>query len=336
MTDPANKPFFSVIIDNYNYGRYIEQAIDSVFSQTYPRDRMEIIVVDDGSTDNSREIIAKYGHAVIPVYKDNGGQASALNAGFAKAGGDIIAFLDSDDYWHPEKLRILEEAFNKSDAVDFVYHFMDVVDNAHNIIDRFLFPDFGGNYLTSYLCGNLPFFSPTSGMAFRRDCLSRMMPLPQEFRIAADIHMHYVLPFYIRGMSLVKKSLGYYRLHGGNLSGGNLLTEVKLERERGIILMNMTHVECHSTEHGLDSGLLLKRLAAMVKVYDIHILSSQGKRLAALNEALHFRSFLPGDAFWGRVKRIITLLIIAVISPSLNLWLQRKYRKIWHHLFRYS
>jgi len=75
----------SIIIDNYNYGRFLGEAIDSALAQTYPH--VEVIVVDDGSTDNSREVIAKYGDRIIPVLKENGGQASAFNAGLLRPRG---------------------------------------------------------------------------------------------------------------------------------------------------------------------------------------------------------------------------------------------------------
>ena len=76
----------SIIINNYNYGRYLPKAIDSALAQSYPH--TEILVVDDGSSDDSRTVIASYGDRIIPVLKQNGGQASALNAGFAASRGD--------------------------------------------------------------------------------------------------------------------------------------------------------------------------------------------------------------------------------------------------------
>ena len=78
-------PLVTIVVNNYNYARFLAEAIDSALAQTYAA--LEVVVVDDGSTDESREIIAQYGGRVIPVLKDNGGQASAFNAGFAAARG---------------------------------------------------------------------------------------------------------------------------------------------------------------------------------------------------------------------------------------------------------
>ena len=89
------KPLVSIVISNYNYGRYLRAAIDSALAQTYPP--IEVVVVDDGSTDDSREVIESYGARILPVFKSNGGQGSAINAGFAASRGEIVMFLDADD-----------------------------------------------------------------------------------------------------------------------------------------------------------------------------------------------------------------------------------------------
>src|SRR2546423_2847131 len=89
----------SIIISSYNYARFLREAIDSALTQTYPY--VEVIVVDDGSTDDSPRMIREYGERVRAIIKPNGGQASAWNAGFAASGGDAIIFLDSDDLLLP-------------------------------------------------------------------------------------------------------------------------------------------------------------------------------------------------------------------------------------------
>src|SRR5215471_6897362 len=92
-------PLASIVISSYNYGRFLPDAIDSALGQSYSK--TEVIVVDDGSTDHSREVIAGYGERVLPVWKDNGGQASALNAGYRASQGEVIFFVDSDDLLLP-------------------------------------------------------------------------------------------------------------------------------------------------------------------------------------------------------------------------------------------
>jgi glycosyltransferase involved in cell wall biosynthesis len=95
------RPRVSVLITNYNYAHFLRAAIDSALQQTYPV--AEVIVVDDGSSDDSRAVIVAAaaattaGRLIIPVLKENGGQGSAFNAGFARSSGDIVLLLDADD-----------------------------------------------------------------------------------------------------------------------------------------------------------------------------------------------------------------------------------------------
>jgi len=93
----------SVIIPTYNSENFLPQAINSVLTQTYSK--VELIVVNDGSTDNTQKAINPYRNKLLYLYKENGGPGSARNFGIEKSQGEYIAFLDADDYWLPEKLK---------------------------------------------------------------------------------------------------------------------------------------------------------------------------------------------------------------------------------------
>ncbi len=97
------KPLVSVIIPNYNYARFLGAAIDSVLAQTY--ENFEIIVVDDGSSDNTVEVVEAYGNRIKFCPQKNQGSATARNNGVKPSSGEFIAFLDADDIWLPEKLE---------------------------------------------------------------------------------------------------------------------------------------------------------------------------------------------------------------------------------------
>jgi glycosyltransferase involved in cell wall biosynthesis len=99
----------SVIIPAYNSGPFIVEAVESVLAQTRQPD--EIIVVDDGSTDDTQARLATFGDRILRIVKPNGGVASARNHGLDRATGDFIAFLDADDVWHPRKLEIQLSVF---------------------------------------------------------------------------------------------------------------------------------------------------------------------------------------------------------------------------------
>ena len=115
MTDPS----ISVIVPCYNGRRYLAEALDSVLTQTHRA--LEVIVVDDGSTDDSPRIAQGYGNRVSLVQQSNAGPAAARNAGIARATGDLLAFIDQDDLWLPDKLAIQCVAFRDDPSLDLCY-----------------------------------------------------------------------------------------------------------------------------------------------------------------------------------------------------------------------
>lgn len=123
-------PRFSIVICNYNYGRFVGEAIESCLAQTYPPGLYDVIVVDDGSMDESRAVIASYaGHSnLVSIFQENHGQAGAFSTGVARASGDFVCLLDSDDYFMPDKLHRLASylaflrAGDRPDAVYFERH----------------------------------------------------------------------------------------------------------------------------------------------------------------------------------------------------------------------
>jgi len=110
MASENTAPRVSVIIPTYNRGWILQRAVDSVLTQTF-RD-FELIVVDDGSQDDTADILAAYGTDIRVIRQPNAGVSAARNTGICAAGGEFIAFLDSDDYWLPEKLHMQIAYFN--------------------------------------------------------------------------------------------------------------------------------------------------------------------------------------------------------------------------------
>jgi hypothetical protein len=178
MKGLSAQPLVSVVLDNYNYGQYLEAAIGSVFSQTYTH--FELIVVDDGSTDNSREIAEKFADKAVLVFKENGGQASALNAGVARARGEIVCFLDSDDLWLPEKLQRVVEVFRQSPTIGWVRHKLSVVNSALEPIGTQV-PEFQGSDLfrgNKYHYLERRATVSTSALSLRAEVCAAVFPIP--------------------------------------------------------------------------------------------------------------------------------------------------------------
>ena len=115
-----------VVIDNYNYGAFLGEAIESACRQTH--ENVHVVVVDDGSTDDSREVLRGYADEVTVVLKENGGQASALNAGMERCRGDVVIFLDADDVLHPEAAARAAAAFADDAGLAKAQSRMDTID----------------------------------------------------------------------------------------------------------------------------------------------------------------------------------------------------------------
>lgn len=210
------EPLISVVIDTFNYGRFIEEAINSVLSQDFPLNKVQILVVDDGSTDDTSVRVKKYGPRVEYFRKPNGGQASALNYGIERARGEIIALLDADDYFLPHKLTCIAEAFNKDPAIGMTY---DHLQEWHvETGERRAWPSF--NAVSGDVCARPDLFlsylpQPTSAICFRRACLKPLLPIPEQILMLADCYLVALIPF-LAPVHAIPEFLGVYRIHGKN------------------------------------------------------------------------------------------------------------------------
>ncbi len=211
-------PLVSIIITSYNYGSFLRDSIDSALNQRHKD--TEVIVVDDGSTDNSREIIAGYRERITAVMKENGGQGSAFNAGFSVSRGDVVIFLDSDDKLSGEAVEEIVKVWR--DDLSKVHYRLRTIDCEGKAFDNYcpplLLPLGSGDLRSRITTQGVYRTSPTSGNAFGRSFLSAVLPIPEgEWRLCPDAYLHALAPFY--GMiAAIEKPLGYYRVHGSNAS----------------------------------------------------------------------------------------------------------------------
>jgi hypothetical protein len=215
-TPEAVEPLVSIVIDNFNYARYLPRSIESALAQTWSR--VEVIVVDDASTDGSPEVIARYADRVVPVLQErNGGQGAALNAGFRASRGEVVMFLDADDWLYPDAAARVVGAF--APGVGQVQFRLDLVDRDERRIDVYPPPEVrfdSGDVVPLLLRAGRYENTVTSGNAFARGTLERILPVPAEdFRISADGYLVTVSPFH-GAVSSIDEPLGAYRQHGGN------------------------------------------------------------------------------------------------------------------------
>jgi len=212
-------PLVTVLIDTYNHQFFIEDAINSVLKQDFPASETEILVVDDGSTDDTPGIVRKFAPRVRLLRKINGGQASAFNAGIPEAHGEIVAFLDGDDWWAPGKLAAVNESFAANPEVGLVGHGVTEVyldgrqrTEVPREIVRFRLNSTEAAKTFRMRRG----FLGTSRMAYRREILSRIGCVPESLKFEADEYL-FTLAGLFADVMILPESYTFYRLHDSNL-----------------------------------------------------------------------------------------------------------------------
>lgn len=210
------------MIVNYNYERFLGEAIESVLAQTYQN--FEIVICDDGSQDGSREVISGYAEKdarIKPIFQENGGVGSALNSTYGGSSGEIIAMLDADDLFTPTKLECVVEKFRQNTRVGTVLNALTKVDTTGRIVGKI--PQFGsldrGELRERVLRSSAHWsVAPTSGVTFRRACAEQVFPIPAEkFRTEVDGYMCTIAPLFY-AVEAIDEPLTIYRVHSSNLT----------------------------------------------------------------------------------------------------------------------
>lgn len=207
----------SVIIPTYNRANYICEAVDSVLAQTYKN--IEIIIVDDGSTDNTKDIVLqRYNSKVTYILQNNSGPSSARNNGVKHAKGDLIAFLDSDDVWLPEKLEKQVKLIDQSHVIGLVACGLYNIDSDGNIVGS---PIIKRNYINrrSFLKELMIHNIITGGGSntlIRRECFEKVGFFEEDLWIGEDWNLWLRIAKQYE-VKFVEEPLIKYRIHGNNL-----------------------------------------------------------------------------------------------------------------------
>jgi glycosyltransferase involved in cell wall biosynthesis len=288
-------PRVTVLIDTYNHECFIERAIRSVLEQDMPMDDVEILVVDDGSTDRTPEIVLQFEPRVRMIRKANGGQASAFNLGFSHSRGEIIATLDGDDWWAKEKLRRVVETLEANPDVGIVGHgFHEEYSDGRPL--GLILP--GKDYCLDLnsqenceLFRNLAAFFGTSRMTIRKRILDHILPVPQRLTIEADEYI-FTLAIALGPAMILNEPLCNYGIHSGNLFQFGKFEPAKVRRKMNVLEVLLielppklrgfgirdtvidrifcgTRVEIERMRLGLDGGSSLRTFAVERAAYGI-------------------------------------------------------------------
>jgi hypothetical protein len=326
----------SVVIPCFNYGRFLGDAVESALRQSRPP--LEVIVVDDGSTDDTRTVLSGFGDRVQAVYKTNGGHASAFNAGCFRAQGDAVFLLDADDELRPEALATVLDAW-KPDTV--LVHCRPALMDARgcDVPGRVPAPwvrlDEGDVRPRILATGGFS-TTVTSGLAFRRDALLRVLPIPEErFRQGADGFLVRAIAF-LGAVQAVDLPLARYRRHGENDSAiGPSSAEIGVGIRKKIAFMRneFEAVAELARAHGLavradlgeqDPDYLFLRLSSLAVDPEAHPLPERSRvRLAARFVGSPWRSNYP-------MPRRLAMATVAAAVAVVPLPMRRLLLAWWH------
>lgn len=263
-------PLVSILINNYNYARYLPVAIDSALAQSYPA--VEVIVVDDGSTDDSESVLSRYEGRVRIIRQANAGQPAACYTGFRASSGNIVMFLDADDFLVPDAASKVVQAWQDGCAkVQFRLALVDPEGDAFGTDPPWTVPMPNGD-VTEQLRTTGSYVTPvTTGNAFPRELLAHILPFPPQYD-GPDHYLNPVAPLFGPVIS-IDEELGAYRQHDRNRWAFSAGVDVERLRERvRFDLIKEAQLRLTGAERGIqispdlalrNSDHLLHRLASL-------------------------------------------------------------------------
>jgi glycosyltransferase involved in cell wall biosynthesis len=305
---------FSVIMCNFNYGNYIGDSIDSVLSQDYKD--FELIIVDDGSTDNSRQVISLFHDPrITTILKENGGQSSAFNSGFKVAKGEIVAFIDSDDKWLPKKLSTVLKWHNfLNGSYSILQHAVDVWDGDERNPFKRALPT-GDCFSIMKETGQIGFFVPTSGLVMKKSTLEQVFPIPPELKICTDAFL--TRTSFTQGMVYsIPDVLALYRKHQNHVLDNEAFDNVAFNEKLLYPALNRYY-----SEHDIDFQFGLSKyysqperlssLAMFKQLVEVFILrhwaSLAGQEVAILGAGEH-TAWLEKITFGHPGPKVVAIL----------------------------
>jgi glycosyltransferase involved in cell wall biosynthesis len=326
-------PRVSVIIDTYNHERYIEQAIRSVLDQDFDAREMEIIVVDDGSTDRTAELARTFEPRIHLVCKPNGGQASAFNAAIPMARGKYVAFLDGDDWWHMDKLKYSVGALEENPRIAAVGHgFYEIREGASSyeivVPVRPLLADLSSES-AARVASRMRFFMGTCMITIRKSVLDRVGPVPEDLVFCADAPMH-TLALGLGGVLVLDRPLFFYRYHSQNLFAQSGANSEKLRRRAQIMKTHLSYLPRRLTEFGVHPEIIKAFFEAdEVDLARLQLTSGAGGRWKSFQAEMHdfkasHRSATLNYYFFKGLVIVLALVLPPKTFQKVRNWYARR------------
>ena len=318
------KPLITALVDTYNHEKYIEQALVSVLEQGLSPSELEIVVVDDGSTDATGSIVQKFAPRVKYVRKKNGGQASAFNVGFANSGGDIVAVLDGDDWWVKGKLAVVAQALEENRDLAAVGHgyYQYNEETKETKVRAPTAKQFINLASPKAIRAAIPLwgFLLMGALTVRRRLLERIMPLAEEMLFMADTALQAAAM--AMGTLVLEEPLFYYRYHAQNLYAIDAKDVARLRRKYAMTELVHGRVFRMLMDLGVDgesASTLLSGTWLDAKRWRLHRFG--GSRLEVFQtemQAFHASFKNPSAAF--RLFKYILVGAATLLLPPRNFY----------------
>lgn len=305
-------PRFSVIIPAFNAEATLARAVGSVLVQTWPAH--EVIVVDDGSSDATADIAASFGNTVRVIRQPNRGVAAARNAGAAAACGDWLAFLDADDWYAPDRLRLHAEWIAEDTTLDCLTGDYEYRDDAGKLIGTSMAQHVSGRMMLDKAVGAervvmesqeeirafvADHFGDTHTLSVPRARFLELGGYPAGFRVCEDVHFLTRLVAGSRRIGVACQSLGVYVIHGGSATRRD---PVAAQRENVRTLTDLAR-QAQDFPAPVRQGVGARMRNAR---YNLGCaLSRNGRRVAAFSAVLPILIARPG---WRSLRDVLSML----------------------------
>src|SRR5271154_153888 len=329
-------PSASVLIDTYNHERFIEKAIVSVLEQDFPAADCEIIAVDDGSTDGTPGIVKKFAPRVRYVRKENGGQASAFNSGIAECRGEIVAFLDGDDWWARQKLAVVLESFASDQSIGLVGHgITEVLQDRTECVQSLREP---ARFRLDSVAAARQFrlrksFLGTSRMAYRAAVLKKIGRVPEALTIQADEYLFTVAGLFCE-VVIRREPLTYYRLHETNAFQIANGSATALRRKYIVLSALARGLQERFQSEGISADITGAVVSSVsVEAVLIRLAMESGAPWETIRAEWQSYRIMHEDASASRLVLKVASLLPALVMPS-RTYFQLKQRVAANRLYR--
>ena len=310
MNNNTNKVRFSVIIAVYNGAATIERAIDSILNQT--QKAHEIIVVDDGSTDNTAEVVQRFSDVVRYIYQDNAGVSAARNNGVGHATGNWIAFLDADDWYYPNRILWHSDWIKEDEQLDFLTGNFDYVKPSGELIRRSMESTSAGKYLLeqtnelrSIMSGDVigqfvsQHFGDTHTLSVPRSTFFELGGYPTEYAVCEDVNFLIRLCAKSSRIGVITQPMAAYAIYEHSATRSNPL---RAQQQTLAALLSLRPQIVDSPKHittGLEEGIRYARLNLA------YVLLRENQRLGAVKSVL---PLLWEHAGWQSVRDTLSIV----------------------------